>query len=70
MATDNTITITCIYCGHTWTERVAHLEGQTATVYRSAEGQPQSHSVEYLVTCPKCHQRMVVAVQVREAPDA
>ena len=62
------IPITCIYCGHTWSESIAELEKQDRVIYREDPGgDPPARTAEYLVQCPNCGRRMTVTVRIKGA---
>lgn len=66
MGSSNTIEIKCVYCGHTWAFSPAALEKQRRVIYRNdPDSDSPSQRVEYLVQCPRCHRRLVIAVEVR-----
>ncbi len=65
---EGTLTLTCIYCGHTWPESLTDLKQAQQVFYRGGtEDQPPTRTEEYLVQCPNCGRRMKVTVQVRGA---
>ena len=67
-SSEKVLTITCIYCGHTWGESIAELEKQDRVIYREgARGDPPASTVEYLVQCPNCGRRMTVTVRIKGA---
>ena len=65
---DGLISITCIYCGHTWQESVAELERQGHIIYRHDPNEHTAESIrEYLVQCPRCGRRMTVSIRIKGA---
>ncbi len=54
------ITVTCIYCSHTWSESIKELEKRKRVVYRDVQD-PPGRRVEYRVVCPHCGRKMMVS---------
>jgi ribosomal protein S27E len=55
---DNLTDITCVRCGQTWQEDLAHVEEEKLEVYK---GKPRQK--RYRVTCPRCGTVNVVTVE-------
>ena len=60
----NRIEITCIRCGHTWYEDLAHLDKEDQVIYKGVLKQ-----ATYRVSCPQCDTNNVVTVKFKETQD-